>query len=124
VDVDGVPRKTTVDDVQTVVGIANTIQANKKARELFGPDAAPAVLEARARLRGMESKKQEALETWRNKGTEYQQAKARENEELQAQGQSVYDNRFKSYAEKYPEIWAPTDEKEKAGMDAVKATIG
>jgi hypothetical protein len=120
VDVDGVPRKTTVDDVQTVVGIANTIQANKKARELFGPDAAPAVLEARSRLRGMEAKKQEALETWRNKGTEHQQAKARETEELQAVGQSVFDSRYKSYAEKYPEIWSPTDEKEKAGMDAVK----
>jgi len=123
IEVDGIPRKTTSDDVQTVVGIANTIQATRKARELFGPDAVQAVLEARTKIRGLIAKRDEAVSTWRTKGTEHQQSKARENEELEALGKSVYENRYNAYAKEYPEIWAPTDPKEKEAMDAVKPIV-
>lgn len=123
IEVDGVPRKTTSDDVQAVVGISNTIQATRKARELFGPDAVQAVLEARTKIRGLIAKRDEAVTTWRTKGTEHQQLKAREQEELQTAGQQVFDNRYKSYVERFPEIWAPTDPKEKEAMDAVKPII-
>lgn len=122
IEVAGVPKKTSIEDVQAVVAIANPLQASRKARELFGDDAG-AVLAARERIRDMEVKRDEALSTWKSKGTEHTQAKAREQEELQATGQSVYDGRLKSYSEKYPEIWAPTDEKELAGQASLKPII-
>lgn len=122
IEVNGLAKKTSIEDVQAVVAIANPLQASRKARELFGDDAG-AVLAARDRIREMEAKRDEALSTWKNKGTEHTQAKAREQDELQTMGQSVYDGRLKSYGEKYPEIWAPTDEKELAAQASLKPII-
>ena len=122
IEVSGMPKKTSVEDVQAVVAIDNKIQAGRKARELFGDDA-PAVLAARENIRNLTAKRDEALETWRTKGTEHQQQKAAEQQELLGNATRTFSERVATYSKQYPDIWEPKTDEEKSGKAAADKLI-
>ena len=122
IEVQGVPKKIAAEDIQSVVAIDNQLQAARKARELFGEDAAP-ILQARDRIRTLQAKRDEALETWQTKGTEYQQRQAQEQNELRSNAVQTFKDTISGYETRLPEILKPENDAEKTAKEAAEKLI-
>ena len=119
IEVDGSPKKTTTEDVQAVVMTSNRMQAAQKAHLLFGTTGAAAVMQAREQIRNLQAKRDEALETWRTKGSEFQKRTAEENNQVTAIAYDTFDKRLAKYQESYPEIFTlkEKDDEERKAFD-------
>lgn len=108
-------RTGTANDFQALLRM-DTKTAAARARELFG-DAAPEILAHRRNVLGLVAKRNQAIEEFRTKGAEREQAQVKEFEETTLRLNGIFDDHLKSRFEGDPEIYGePKDDPEAAKL--------
>jgi len=108
-------RTGTANDFQALLRL-DTKTAAARARELFG-DAAPEILAHRRNVLGLVSKRNQAIEDFRTKGAEREQAQVKEFEETTLRLNGIFDDHLKSRFEGDPEIYGePKDNPDAAKL--------
>lgn len=106
-DDDGTERPGTPEDIKALVGMS-TIEAARKANELFGAAGSEMMAHRRAILDRITAKDR-ALEEWRTKGSEREAQRQRETEEGQSKVVSMWESTMKDLTESNRDLFGDDD---------------
>lgn len=116
-DDDGTERPGTPDDIKALVGMS-TIEAARKANELFGAAGAEMMAHRRAILDRITAKER-ALEEWRTKGSEREAQRQRETEEGHSKVVGMWESTMKDLTESNRDLFGD-DEADAEGNELLK----
>lgn len=102
-DADGNERPATAEDIKELVGMT-TVDAARKASELFGAAASEMLAHRRAILDRINAR-DKALDEWKTKGSEREAQRQRETEEGHAKVVGLWESTMKDLSDANPELF-------------------